>query len=477
MSAKDKKICWVALFVLIIKLGLLPFAQNTDSDAASRTWLGMLWLQHPIWITHSVWGPFHFYITGVALAIWDNPIYAPVVLNIILSVLMLFPFYFFVKREFNSDGAFPATCLLAVSPVIFRNSMMNMSEPPYLFLLALTLNFLSRGFHRNRKSDFMLAGMFATIGAGIRFEFWLFILIFALIVFFKSGKTNALFFSVTGFLYPLIVVVSNFMPENYSMKGFFNSYPWSLHVNQAPQFVDYLRRIWFYPLCLLVSLGPFSFIAARELIKTRIKHPSVLWCAIVFLIFLLITEGNAFLGTILLHERFVSTVALLSMPFAAPWFKEPTITKKRIAVLFCSLTVGLSYIYNISNITPLPRLADQTGDKVSKLVNSSLVPGSGLIVDFWEWENTYYIALQTKLGLNDLFVQEGNMLDTLRQRSINSVIDRHKQGVILLVRNSMLWKDSEITDSTLRFKFNGHLLSTKPVFNNDEISLCSYRYN
>ncbi len=434
----------------------------------------MMWLQHPRWIIHSVWGPFHFYLTGAVLAIWNNPIYAPVILNIVLSILMLFPFYFFVKREFNPDGAFAAVCLLAVSPVIFRNSMMNMSETPYLFLLVLTLNFISRGMRRNAVSDFILAGIFASLGSAIRYEFWLFIAIFAFFAYLKSGIRFAIMFLSTGLIYPVMALASDFLLDNHAIKGFFASYPWSLHIQLATGFQDYLRRIWFYPLCLLVSLGPFAFIAVKELVWQMKGTFPASWCAQIFFIFLLITIGNAFFGTILLHERFVSTIALLAIPFISGWFKDISKVRIRLAAVFIISTVALSYVYNLSNITPLPRLSDQTGEKVSEIVNRSLGPGGGLVVDFWDWENTYYVALETKLGLNDLFVQEGDALDTLRENAIDSIIVRHKHGVILLVRNSKLWHNTEIKDNTLRFKFSSQILNTRTIFNNNEIKVWSY---
>ncbi len=478
MVVKDKKIFVLAAAVLIVKFALLPLAQNADSDAACRTWLGLAWLQHPEWLTHSVWGPFHFYMTGAALAIWNNPVYAPVALNILLSVVMLFPFYYFVKREFSPDGAFAAACLLAASPIIFRNSLMNMSEPPYLLLLVVVLNFLSRGFHGKASGNFVFAGLFATIGAGIRFEFWIFIALMAVIILVKAGIKHTLLFLAVAMLYPLSVLLTHFITDNYSLKGMFREYPWSLHVDQPPpHLTDYLRRIWFYPLCLLISLGPFVFIAIARIIRTLKLRLGAAWCGSLFVVFYLITAINALYGTIFLHARFVSTISVLGIPFIAPWFAEMTALKKRLAILFVLLTAALSYVYNVGNITPLPRLSNQTAVQVSGIVNHNLPPGGGLIVDFWEWENTYYVALQTKLGLDNLCVQEGNVLDSTRRAAINSIIGRHKQGIILLVKKSLLWQNSAISDSTLKFKFGNQLLNTQLLFDNEQIKVWRYRYN
>src|SRR5438067_57105 len=130
------KIFSLAAVTLLVKLSLLPFAQQTDPDAVTRIFFSEAWKDHPSWIRSDVWGPFHFYLNGFFLMIWNNRIYAPAVLNLLLSVLTLIPFYFFTRREFNEDGAFAATVFLAVSPILFRNSFLALSETPSLFFIV-----------------------------------------------------------------------------------------------------------------------------------------------------------------------------------------------------------------------------------------------------------------------------------------------------------------------------------------------------
>ncbi len=473
----DRRILWLILGVILIKLLLLPFAQTIDADAVSRTFISMDWLQHPIWITNGVWGPFHFYFTAFILALWHNTIYAPVVLNIILSAITLLPFYFFVKREFNSNGAFVASCFLAISPIIFRYSLMNMSEPPYLLFLTITLNLLSRGFKNKNTSDFFLAGLSITIACGFRFEAWIFILLFTFVILLKKEKTNALLFFAAAILYPASDIITHFVQDHYSLRGFYTNYPWNLHPTGyfAPHTLeDTLRALWFIPFCWFISLGPMISIILKEIILTRRKNKGLLWCVILFWAFFILTEVSAFRGSIILHTRFSATITLLSIPFMAGYFKELSPAKVRLAALFGMLTIGLTFVYNIQNITPLPRLTDQNGAKAAKIIAKEITPESGLIIDFWEWENSGYVGLQSKLALHNMYISGGDDKDPNMPEEINAVLKDHPQGVILLVKNSLLWQNTIFSDNHLKFKFNTMALNTKEIFHNETVTAWKY---
>ena len=326
LEKADRRIIGLVSGIILLKLLLLPFAQTMDADAVSRTLISKDWLQHPVWITQGVWGPFHFYLTGLALFIWNNSIYAPVVLNILLSGLTLLPFYYLVKREFNPDGAFVTTCFLAISPIIFRLSLMNMAETPYLLLLTLTLNLLSKGFKSHRSSHFLLAGICITLASGIRFEPWFFILLFTSIILWKKEKLNAVVFFLAAVLYPATDMITNFVLDHYSFTGFFSNYPWNMHPTgyfAPPKLIDYLRRTWFIPLCWVISVGPpVAFIIIKELLSTKGKNKKANWLFVVLLAFFILTEISAIRGSIILHNRFSATITLLALPFAAAYFNN-----------------------------------------------------------------------------------------------------------------------------------------------------------
>jgi len=474
----DKAIYGLAAFAVLVKLVLLPMAQTIDADAVTRTFLSEGWIHNPVWITKGVWGPFHFYLVGCMLALWNNMVYAPVVLNVILSAVTLLPFYYLVKREFNANGALIATYFFAISPIIFRNSLMNMSEPPYLLLLTITLNFLSKGFKDKNTSCFLFAGLFITIACGFRFEAWFFILLFTFVILLKGEIKNAFFFFIIAILYPVGDVITHFVQDHYSLAGFFTNYPWSLRPDgdiMPPHFEDYLRRLWYVPFCWFIALGPpVAYLAMKKMASVYKKNAPLFWLAFLFWAFLILTEVSSFKGAIILQPRFSETITLLSLPFSAAYFKELTIKKIRLAILFGALAVGLTYVYNISRISPLPRLENQNTDKISQTIRKELNPQSGLIIDFLDWEPTYYIALHSTLAPENIYILSGDDKTKIQAEEINSILQNHSQGIIFLVKNSVLWQNAGIMDKSLQFKFNTMNLNTQIIYGNDEVVVWKY---
>ena len=170
---KTPYILWIVGISLLVKIIALPFAQTVDADAVSRVHLSMAWAQNPEWISTSVWAPLHFYLNGLALMIWDNIVYTPKILNIIIASVSILPFFYFTRREFNENGALIASIFFALSPILFRTSFMALSETPYVLAFLISLNLISKALRQNSTSTILWAGFFMTIAAGFRYEAWL----------------------------------------------------------------------------------------------------------------------------------------------------------------------------------------------------------------------------------------------------------------------------------------------------------------
>ena len=76
-NSRQKQVYLLCILLLITKLCLLPFAQTVHPDAVSRVFGAIEWMNDPHWIKSATWCPFHFYLNGIALSIWNNPIYTP----------------------------------------------------------------------------------------------------------------------------------------------------------------------------------------------------------------------------------------------------------------------------------------------------------------------------------------------------------------------------------------------------------------
>jgi len=469
------KVILLSASLLLVKLILLPYAQNTDADAVCRIFNSIEWMRHPTWIMTSVWGPFHYYLIGVGLMVWNNQICSPVLINLILSSITLFPFYFFTRREFNEKGAFIATVFFAISPILFRNSFLALSETPYLFFVAMTMNFLSKAIKEERNHYFTLAGLFITIAAGFRYEAWLLALLFSAPILFSNRWKNIFLFESVALLFPIIWMIQNYVAKNNALYSF----AWTANSainNESMGLESYLRRIWFFPFSWMIALGPpVAFITIKEIVSCykRKQFSRISW-TIPLLIILLFFFVNAYKGVLLLQHRFTGTLVILSLPFFALYFTEQSLNKIRQAWIFGILTVGLSFVWNTTSVTPLPRLKNRNAEKVTQLIKNEINNSSGLIIDFWEWDNTYYIALQSGLPSSNMMIVEGAKNSPVPEDGITKVLKEHPEGIIVLRKDSKLFHETKLSGNSLAFNWINTPLPVKNIFENNEVVVLKY---
>ena len=477
-SVDNRAIFGLVLLVFILKLSLLPFAQTTDADAVSRVFLSLNWLEHPHWIKTSVWAPFHFYITGFALYLWNDLVYSPKVVNLIFSSLTLIPFYFFTKREFNKNGAFIAAVFLAFSPVLFRNSFLALSETPYLFFLMLSLNYLSRGIRENSQGFIALAGVSITIAAGLRYEAWLLMIILgAVLLVYKKWRLVPVY-SLTSLLFPISWIISNWMETGNPMHGIQGNYKWTLEMMGNNDYIDleeYARRIWFFPFAWMIAIGiPTGFIILKTLFKgylTKTRSLKIIIYSLPFLIMFGFFMYNAFKGVLLLQQRFSGTLVMLSLPFIAMFFERLDAKKVKQAIGFGLFPVIMSFLWNTSGVKMLPRLQDQSAVEITTISNKNLSYTSALIIDNLGWENTYYIALNTNIPHQNILINGGAKNSKIPFDRITDLIQNFQTGVVLLQKNSPL--SNWILDEN--FEVNHKKLKFKRIYENDEV-IC-YRFS
>ncbi|MBL4754092.1 MAG: glycosyltransferase family 39 protein [Flavobacteriales bacterium] len=446
-QTQENKINWVyglVALILVIKLCMLPFAQTVHSDAVARVFGAIDWMHDPHWIKSGVWAPFHFYLNGIALSIWNSPVYAPKLLNIVFSCLTLIPFFYFVRREFNENGALIATIFLAICPILFRNSFQALAGTSYLFFLVLSLNYLSKALSEKSFTYAAFAGLAISFAAGIRYEAWLLMMVYWLIIILKKEWLQSFIYGGIAVIFPVIWLITNWMETGDPMFGINGNYTWTLDImqnNDSLNWESHLRRIWFFPFSLMIALGPpAAFITLKMIISSYKEEKSAAIWSIPFWIVFAFMIYNCYRGVLLIQHRFVGTLVVLALPFTALYFAELTVRKKRIAVVFGIITLGLTFIYNTDGVTPLPRLKNQDIVKIAQITNNQTDEESSLILDFIGWDKTYFIALNSGQPKRNITIAEGTKNKALMLNNIKNNLERFDQGIILLEHQSKLSK-------------------------------------
>lgn len=468
MNLLNNKLFYLAVLTFIVKLFLFPFAQTLDADAVSRVFLSLDWLDNPRWISASGWGPFHFYLNGVFLSMWSDRVYAPVVLNIFISVLTLLPFYYFTRREFNEQGAFVATCILAASPVLFHLSFLSLSETPYLFFVVLSMNCISKALREHKMLNFVWAAVSIGVASGFRFEAWFLIPVFSLLIACFKQFRGLILFSFVAAIYPLITMYIDYKLTQNPFVGFDANSEWMLNAmatNDHISWEDYARRIWSFPFFWLIAVGPFTlFFLIKELIKSKIN----LW-VIPFLMMALLTFYAAFKGTLMLHSRFIGTWVILSLPFVAAYFNESLHHFKRNAIVFVSTVFLLSFVYSVDHVKPVPRLKNQQAVEVVETVNENVQDNSFLLIDFWSWENSYYLALNTVISHKQIAIVDGAPNSELPVSNISKMFSESRNGLIVLVNGSKLHAQAQLKGDKLFFSFYNKEVAVEKIYEKGEV--------
>jgi|GEM_PF-1567405 len=466
------KIYWLVFAIIIIKLIFLPFVQVCDADAVSRVFHSVSWLEEPHWIMTYFWAPFHFYLIGSVLSVYKETIYIPVIINILFSAFTLIPFYFFTAREFNKQGAFIATFFLAISPVLFRNSLMSLSETPYLFFIVLSMNLLSKGIRTNLSSYFLLSGMSMTIAAGFRYEAWLIMAIFAGFVFFINNPKHAFLFSLTAIFFPATWLIQTYI-ETGNPLSFLNWASEALNNKEKIGMESYLRRLWFYPFSWMIALGPpAAFVTIKTIFKSKNINSYYIW-KVPFLLMFIIFEIFCFKGVLLAQHRFTGTLVVFSLPFVAIYFNELNKTKIKAACIFAATTVVLAFVYN-TDVKYIPRLKEKSFVEISKLIKDNTTNESCVILDFVGWDNTYFIELQSRLQPENIFIVFNDDKQEYFINEIKKYVARNYQGFALLRNDSKLYQLVDHRDTNLFSNFYDYNFGNIKTNDNKKIILIKW---
>ena len=216
----NKRIVIFSMVLFIIKILIIPYVHEIDADGVSRVYLSLQFANNPQIINTGNWPPIYFYITGGALKLYSNPHITPIVLNIVFSILLIFPLFNLLKRQFEEKISFLLCVFFSLSPIVFRMSMLAMSEIPYLFFVISSISALAKGLSERKIAWILFAGILMSIAGGIRYESWILGGLVILIIAYFNTKKEALFFTLTFILFPTYWIFSSYVFTEEALHSF-----------------------------------------------------------------------------------------------------------------------------------------------------------------------------------------------------------------------------------------------------------------
>ena len=474
----------IVLGALVLRLAELPWAQVVQADAVSRIHIALEWKRSPHWITHGYWGPLHHYLNALFMALFPGKALGPTVLNILAASLTAIPLYGFTLKLFQSrQGAVFAALLYVLSPIVLWTSLQPLSEVPYGFFLAWSLYFLAdRGSGRESYRASLVAGLFMTCAAALRYEAWVIIAAFSWVALLLRGWRHALVFGVCASLFPLVWMVGNQLEFGDALHSVNQNDEWNMGkegINDDVSEATRIQRAIFFPwsfwlnasvICSALLLFGLLTAATRK----RLSRAQLVWL-IPFAVMALIFQKKAWAGSLMLHHRFLVTWLILLLPFVALVF---TVLRGRmlhrvIMPLGVLITIPAVLVFGKVDFIKLmgerdsaraldglvlghyremqmvPRLHGSDTDELLSQVNMRANPGDGLILDFHSWDQSYYIMLHSP---TNTMVVGGAKHEGFKADEARLLLAGHPQGLIVFSRTGMLRDLAELRGPVMRLK-------------------------
>jgi hypothetical protein len=439
---------------LLLRLLAVPYAQVAHGDAVSRIFLTWQNLSDPLAYIKTNWGPLHFFLIAGALLIWPDPIYSPMILHVLFSVATAIPVYSFVKREWDETAALYIAAASLLYPIAFRQSFLALTEVPFVFFAMWSLNCVSRVRQEPRLLFAVLAGVFLTLACALRMEAWLLIPFFALALW-KHRKAALLFLAVAS-LVPILSIVLNYLLIGDLLPGLTTAKVWQVNmegVNENITNSEILRRLIYFPSVLLFGLTPFVFLSsiAGAAFVLKDRKPQIVWLlapAVLLCIFL----RQAMKGYLLLEIRYSLILGYLLLPFAAEtierfrqrrWFVIAAclILASMIPLSYSRVVVARMMGATFPNPFPpdleaIPKVS-RRAVKVAQFVSPRQeLNGGGLVLDFFNWKDTFYVALMSKLPPARIWFMPGGEHQPFVASAFSQFIENHPGGILIRAADS-----------------------------------------
>ena len=468
-----------AAFLLALKLFLLPYAQAVDADGVTRVYFSMKLANNFFIIKSEMWPPLFFYLMGTALKIYYSQKYTILIVNILFSVGVLFPLYFLMKRFFDSKIAFILCLIFSLSPIVFRLSFMTMSETSYCFFVILGVCVLVKGLEEKRNIYVLMAGLLFSIAGGCRYESSILAFLGTIIIALNYSLKQAFLFIIPALLFPIYWLLSNYF-YSYNM---FSSFTWvidAVQTNKIDSLESFFRRIWWFPLSLMFAFGPIAFYFFIKVIinvfKNRKSDKLSFQFLIMFFVAFLIWVFNCLRGSLLLQHRFSLTLFLLSFPFLGFYFKNKVKNTLKIALLFSISAFFLAFAYSSKGARPFPRLLNKQTSIVSNIIKNNITPDSGFINDFWNWESTYFLAFESELPPQNIFIVENALNEEQIKTRMKTVLEIHHEGCILFYKKGHLLNNVSIHQNILNINGFDKQIDIANIFSDNEIVVYKYHW-
>jgi hypothetical protein len=459
--APSREVALGLLLALLLAAGrvvFLPLATTDGGDSVSRVWQSISWLEDPHLITHGLWGPLHFYLVAFALWIWPDPVHGPVGLHVLIGVATPLLVYAFTRTAIAGPrAALLVAIAYALYPIAIRNSLSVRSEVPFVLLLLCAMIFveLARRDGGSWKHA-LVAGASLTLAAMLRYEAWMLIPFFALLLWRKPRLMGA--FIACALIHPVFWMVGNGIhygdplysvnaASGWEREGMGKAMiPLSTRIVRALEYPVVILRGMTFPMGVIAVAGVTVVLIKRERCRA--------WLLPVAGLVLLLTWSIA-RGALVPKSNYTATIGTMLFPFAAVIWRRLGVEDwpvRRVLALGAAI-IGLMVfsarwswmnavgLVELKSIHPVPTIQNQdTALTLPDIINRHMPSEPALISDFYGWGVTNYVAFLTRLERDRMRLVTGAPNRDVDLERMSTFLARYPEGILLALEGSRLSK-------------------------------------
>ncbi|MBU1062500.1 MAG: glycosyltransferase family 39 protein [Candidatus Omnitrophica bacterium] len=380
---KKRRILLIVIFFIGISLRLASFSFNQDNldmdddEPWSRINLAMVWLESGEGIVDLNFSPLYTYMVST-LRFFDkkNFILLTRLVSLVFGSLFIFLYFNSVEKIFNAKIAYLSAFFVAVYPLHIHLSTLSLPEVIACFFLFASLFFLHQFLYvSDRWTNLIISALFLTYACMLRFECWLFILIFSTWIFVKRKISKGLLI----FLFLSLIFPSVWMFVNYRYTG--NPVNFVFISAEATKYfmstedLSLRDKIWGWPKVLYYTLGSPLFILCCmgfivPLVFRKFRNVFYYSFAIFFSIYMVKSINNTYSFDI---WRYSLPLGLFFIPFAGVIiYSSPAFfQRKKYFIMFICLLVFFACI-KTSYVFSKGSQAPETLNKVVEWIKANI---------------------------------------------------------------------------------------------------------
>ncbi len=345
---------YVLTFLILLKLFVQFLLLNSgykwiSGDDYSRTVISYQWLEHPK-IYAGIWLSLHFWINGFFMLFIHDLFTAATTVNIIFSTATVFYFFKLTEEVFDRKTAFWSTVIFSVFNFQVWLSTSGLPESIYFFFVIGGIFYYIKFLQTTKLNYVMLGAVFFAFSNLLRYEGWLFSIVFTLLIasdIIRTKKfTKKYFISVLISLISFLTILWWLMQNYLDFKDPFFFAKETARIYESLNSAGIIQKVFQYPV-FIFYIAPITSVLALKVVYKNIRHQSFslknYFILFGFLeVILLMIQGMFGTGGTNMISRYIVINAILYIP---PAVYQIFNFRRYIAVSVLAATIVIYFIW------------------------------------------------------------------------------------------------------------------------------------